>query len=191
MRRSAGLLKALAAPGLLLLFCALILSGCAGASASGDDATGSQPNVAEDPRRMVAISDVVHVSGNVSGDTIEIDEPIDGHDVVRLIGADAPEVSPQTLREQPYGRQAAEFTASRLDVGTEVALEFDDEKTDQEGRLLAYVWLLDDGTLFNELLLREGYARVADSSPNVKYEDRLLEAQREAREASKGLWAIP
>ena len=45
--------------------------------------------------------------------------------------------------------------------------------------------------MFNETLLREGYAQVATFPPNVKYVDRFLEAQREAREAGKGLWGLP
>jgi micrococcal nuclease len=140
---------------------------------------------------MVAVSDVVYVDRVVDGDTIVIDEPVDGIDVVRFIGVDAPETSHPAYGEQPHGRQAEEFTASRLNVGTEVALEFDVEKTDQYGRLLAYVWLLDDGILFNELLLREGHAQVATFPPNVKYRDRFLKAQREARETNRGLWELP
>jgi micrococcal nuclease len=176
---------------LVTLVSALALAGCDGASASGGEAARSDPNRTKEQGRTVAISDVVHVSRVLSMDTIEIDEPVDGLDVVRLIGVDASESSSTDYDTYPYGLQAREFTASRLGVGTEVALEFDVEKTDRSGRLLAYVWLLDDGVLFNELLLREGYAQVATSSPNVKYEDRLLAAQREAREAEKGLWTLP
>ncbi len=44
--------------------------------------------------------------------------------------------------------------------------------------------------MFNETLLEEGYAQVATFPPNVKYEDRFLEAQREARGANRGLWGL-
>ena len=44
--------------------------------------------------------------------------------------------------------------------------------------------------MFNETLVREGYAQVATFPPNVKYVDRYLEAQREARAASRGLWGL-
>ena len=47
---------------------------------------------------------------------------------------------------------------------------------------------LPNGQIFNETLLEEGYAQVATFPPNVKYVDRFLEAQREAREANRGLW---
>src|SRR5215218_10464425 len=49
---------------------------------------------------------------------------------------------------------------------------------------------LPDGRMFNETLLEEGYAQVATFPPNVKYQERYLEAQREAREANRGLWGL-
>ena len=64
------------------------------------------------------------------------------------------------------------------------------ERTDRYGRLLAYVWL-PEGSMFNEVLLKEGYAQVATFPPNVKYVERFEEAQREAREAGRGLWGLP
>jgi hypothetical protein len=47
-----------------------------------------------------------------------------------------------------------------------VALEFDVEKVDQYGRLLAYLWL-PDHSMFNEALVDEGLAQVATFPPNV------------------------
>jgi len=67
-----------------------------------------------------------------------------------------------------------------------MALEFDVERIDPYGRLLACVWL-PDGTMFNEVLVREGYAQVATFPPNVKYTDRFLAAQRQARVEGVGL----
>jgi Staphylococcal nuclease homologue len=62
------------------------------------------------------------------------------------------------------------------------------KKTDRYGRLLAYV--CKDEAMFNETLLEEGYAQVATPPPNVKYVDRFLAAQEEARNAGKGLWVL-
>jgi hypothetical protein len=42
--------------------------------------------------------------------------------------------------------------------------------------------------MVNEVLVREGYAQVASYPPDVKYLDRFLKAQREAREEGRGLW---
>jgi hypothetical protein len=89
---------------------------------------------------------------------------------------------------QPYGTEASAFAKRELD-GEEVGLELDVQKIDPYGRLLAYVYL-PDGRMFNEILLEEGYAQVATFLPNVKYKDRFLQVQREAREANRGLWGL-
>jgi micrococcal nuclease len=127
---------------------------------------------------------VVTVSRVVDGDTIEMAPAVDGLTDVRLIGVDTPETSHPTYGEQPYGQEAKDFTTARLE-GERVALEFDVEKIDPYGRLLAYVWL-SDGSMFNEVLVRRGYAQVDTFPPNVRYVARFREAQREAREAGKG-----
>ncbi len=119
---------------------------------------------------------------------------------VRLIGVDTPESSEnqKAVRDAQrsgrdvreivrMGKKSAEFTKSLLPKGSTVYLEFDVQKTDKYGRLLAYVWL-SDGRMLNELLVREGYAQVYTIPPNVKYQERFLEAQRKAREEGKGLW---
>jgi micrococcal nuclease len=131
---------------------------------------------------------VVTVSRVVDGDTVEVSPAVDGLTEVRLIGVDTPETSHPTYEEQPYGQQAKEFTTSRLE-GERVALELDVEKVDPYGRFLAYVWL-PNHSMFNDVLLKEGYAQMATFPPNVKYVERFQEAQREAREANRGLWGL-
>jgi hypothetical protein len=80
------------------------------------------------------------------------------------------------------------LTVSRLQ-GERVALEFDVERVDPYGRLLAYLWVA-ESRMFNEVLLKDGYAQVATFPPNVKYVERFQGAQREAREADRGLWGL-
>jgi micrococcal nuclease len=121
----------------------------------------------------------------VDGDTVEISPSVEGLSTVRLIGVDTPETHGAT---QPYGPEASAFAEQELN-GEEVSLELDVQKIDPYGRLLAYVYL-PDGQMFNETLLEEGYAQVATFPPNVKYVDRFLEAQREAREENRGLWGL-
>jgi hypothetical protein len=43
--------------------------------------------------------------------------------------------------------------------------------------------------MVNERLVRMGYAQVSTLPPNVKYVQRFQQAQREAREAGRGLWS--
>ena len=122
---------------------------------------------------------VVTVSRVVDGNTVEITPAVDGLTEVHLIEGDTPETSHPTYGEQPYGQRAKELTVSRLN-GERVALEFDVERVDPYGRLLAYVWL-PDHSMFNEVLLKEGYAQMATFPPNVKYVERFQEVQREER----------
>ncbi|WP_243113859.1 thermonuclease family protein [Desulfofundulus salinus] len=97
---------------------------------------------------------------------------------------------------EPYGKEAAAYTKSRLD-GRKVWLEKDVTERDKYGRLLVYVWLSppkDDGEavvrtkMFNAELLLQGCAQVMTVPPNVKYADLFAKLQQEAREAEKGLW---
>jgi len=112
----------------------------------------------------------------VDGDTVEL---TDGRRV-RYIGLNTPEVG------QPYADEATTFNET-LVAGQAVWLETDVQEIDQYGRLLAYVWL--DDTLVNLTLLREGYANVYTLPPNLRYEAAFAQAEREAREAGRGLWA--
>ena len=112
----------------------------------------------------------------VDGDTIEL---ADGRRV-RYIGVNTPETG------QPYAAEAKAFNES-LVAGQEVWLETDVQETDQYGRLLAYVWA---GDVFVNLeLVRQGYANAYTLPPNVHYADGFVQAEQEAREAERGLWA--
>jgi micrococcal nuclease len=120
----------------------------------------------------------------VDGDTLEV--MYRGSSVtVRLIGIDTPETVHPTEPVECFGKAASNFATKNL-AGERVRLEFDVERTDRYGRTLAYVWL--GPRLFNEVLVRRGFATVSTYPPNVKYVDRFREAQRDARSEETGLW---
>lgn len=142
-----------------------------------------------------AKDEYILVSRVVDGDTLKL---ADG-ERVRLIGVDTPEVhysnkllkdarkSRKDIKEiQAMGKKASDFTKS-LCSGKKVRLEFDVQKRDRYGRLLAYVYL-EDGTFVNARIVEEGYGQVMTIPPNMKYADRFLELQRKARDRGKGLW---
>ena|SRR5215208_3161847 len=152
---------------------------------------GSGPTLTEQQSTAsIAIGQANHdatvkVTRVVDGDTMDISPSVEGRSTVRLIGMDTPEVHFGT---QPYGPEASTFAKRQLE-GEEVSLELDVKKIDPYGRLLAYVYL-PNGQIFNEVLVEERYAQVATFPPNVKYQERFLKAQREAREANRGLWGL-
>jgi len=85
---------------------------------------------------------------------------------------------------QPYGPEASALTKDRL-TGQQVLLETDLQERDQYGRLLAYVYL-SNGTMFNAVLVDEGYAQVATFPPNVRYVNVFTTLQANARAAGRG-----
>jgi len=124
------------------------------------------------------------VTSVVDGDTIKT--RFQGRIItVRLIGVDTPETVHPSEPVECFGPAASKFTTRAL-VGESVRLEFDVERRDQFGRTLAYVWLAE--RLFNERLVRDGFANVSTFPPNVKYVDRFRAAQRDARSHDRGLW---
>ena len=125
----------------------------------------------------------------VDGDTVRIDPAIDRADEVRLIGVDTPETGDVNVGDQPYGQRASRFTRSVLE-GKKVGLEFDVERKDQHGRLLAYVYPMGDG-MFNEVLLRKGYAQVDAVQPNDEHQGKFAWEQEKAKEGDLGIWGLP
>jgi micrococcal nuclease len=122
----------------------------------------------------------------VDGDTIEVD--IDGsiHEV-RYIGIDTPETVHPTQPVECFGKEASDKN-TELVGGETVKLEKDVSETDRYGRLLRYVWV---GDIFaNDYLVRQGYAYASTYPPDVKYADQFAQAQTEAEENNRGLWAI-
>lgn len=116
------------------------------------------------------------------GDTIVLS---DGRHV-RYIGINAPEIAHDNHKAEAYGCAAKKYNQS-LVLSKKVRLEFDKEKHDRYGRLLAYIFL-SDGTFINKRMIEKGYAYVLHLSPNVKYDGVLLKTQRDAMSAKMGMW---
>jgi micrococcal nuclease len=120
-------------------------------------------------------------------ETFRVREVVDGDTIVladdtkvRYIGLNTPE------RDRPFYEEATEANR-KLVEDQEVRLEFDTVQIDRYGRTLAYVF--EGETFVNLELLRRGYANAFTVPPNVKYEEVFREAEQEAREAGRGLWA--
>jgi len=123
----------------------------------------------------------------VDGDTIELSN----RETVRYIGIDTPEIREKKNSEwiynpRPYAEEARAFN-QKLVEGKPVRLEFDVQKMDKYKRLLAYVYI--GGKMVNVEMVREGLAMIYTYPPNVKYSQKFLDAQKEARDNKKGLWA--
>ena len=116
------------------------------------------------------------------GDTVQL---TDGRRV-RYIGVNAPEINHERNTAEPFGFEARARNIELLG-SRRIRLEFDIERFDDYGRTLAYVFL-PDGSMVNEKLLQSGLAYCLYWMPNVKYEARLLQAQRQAMQNRCGMW---
>lgn len=127
------------------------------------------------------------------GDTIKVA----GVGKVRLLGIDTPEREASDKDRffvklggngNKLRRIAGEALRFNIDTvkGKEVRLEFDREKRDTYGRLLAYV-TLPDGRLLNRLMLEKGFAIVFRRYHFLRKEE-FLAAEEQARQGKVGIW---
>jgi endonuclease YncB( thermonuclease family) len=106
---------------------------------------------------------------------------------VRYLGIDAPEIDYEGTKSE-FMAIASRVYNLHLVNKNGVRLEFDQEKRDHHGRLLAYVFL-ESGDMVNALLLRGGFAHFMVKRPNLKYFSLLRNNQRIAMEKKLGIWS--
>lgn len=131
----------------------------------------------------------------VDGDTLEIEGRIEAEGaeptkLIRLIGADSPELVGEDGNPQPYAEESANFTAGALD-GEEVWLVAGQKSLDEYGRQLAYVWTSEGGAsqpeLFNLALVEAGLAEVMTIAPDDRYSACFEAALARAEEDGVGI----
>lgn len=127
------------------------------------------------------------VTAVYDGDTLRVRLAGQKDERVRLIGVDSPELDDAREQVRLMAFLAKRFAFSKLYQAT-VELLPGPEKRDSYGRLLAYVRTA-DGEIFNEALVREGYAFAYLKFPfDEAWKKRLKDAEVSARRSGKGLW---
>ncbi len=106
---------------------------------------------------------------------------------VRYLGIDAPEIGHKGETNEFMALASKAFNVS-LVAEKSVKLEFDQEKRDDYGRLLAYVYL-GNGDMVNALMVKQGLAWVMARRPNLKHFSFLLNAQQSAMDEGLGIWS--
>ena len=139
----------------------------------------------------------VKVTRHIDGDTVVVTFADGREEKLRLIGVNTPETLHPNKEVESYGKEASEYTKSKL-LNTTVYLEKDISETDVYGRLLRYVWLykpikIDElsikNNMFNAILILDGYGQVSTYPPDVKYIDFFNDFQTQAINLNKGLWS--
>jgi micrococcal nuclease len=90
---------------------------------------------------------------------------------------------------QCYGKEAS-ARAEALLAGRDVWNQYDTSQNhrDRYGRDLVYVWL-DEHTMFNEVMVREGFAHEYTYDRAYLYQAQFRTAQGQAKTAELGFWS--
>ena len=146
------------------------LTACTGSPSSGTTSSDYTPGT------------VVRV---IDGDTLVIN--FEGADqTVRLLNVDTPETKHPDKPVECLGIEATERLEALTPPGTEVALDFDVERTDRYDRVLAAVFI-ENLTLVNAEIARVGLGVPILIEPNRKYYDAVRAAYNEATAQGVGL----
>lgn len=124
----------------------------------------------------------------IDGDTVDV-QVGGSKERVRLIGVDTPETKNPNSPVECYGPEATANAEGLLPVGTNIRLERDTVARDDYGRLLSYLYRLDDGLFINYEILRKGFAQPLTIEPNSTHANTFGEAARLAESDNLGLWA--
>ena len=121
----------------------------------------------------------------IDGDTVKIDYNGKATNV-RLIGVDTPETVHPNKPVEAYGKESSNFTKNLLQ-GESVYLRYGTERTDNFGRLLAYLYRAPDGLFVNLEIVRQGYGHAHTQFP-FKHIELFRYYGNRARTAGKGLY---
>jgi len=106
----------------------------------------------------------------------------------RFLAIDTPESVHPTIGEEPYGKEASEYTCNALTNANQIMLEFDpnSDELDKYDRYL--VWVYVDNKLLQKELVNNGLAKVAYLYNDYLYTSELEQAQATAQTNQIGIW---
>ena len=124
-----------------------------------------------------AYADYIH-----DGDTVWLDDGAK----VRIIGLNAPELAREDQPGEPFAERARD-ALRRLLTG-KVGVEYDEERKDRYGRVLAHVY---SESLVNVAarIIEDGLAYAVTFPPNLKHRRCYRKAEQAARAAGAGIWS--
>lgn len=145
----------------------------------------------------------------VDGDTLVVLDNQKQEKKVRLIGVNTPETVDPRRPVECFGKEASNFTKELVPKSSKQArLEFDDtqQKYDKYGRLLAYVYLVQNTEnaevnnenknvkevsreiFLNQELIKQGYAYEYTYKLPYKFQSEFKKLEQEAKQEGRGLW---
>ena len=179
---------------LLLVATALLGAGCSAQQVDEDfkakkDELVSKffSNQSEEIQKNVLVP--VQLSKHVDGDTSKF--LLDNQEITaRYLLIDTPETVKPNTPIQPFGSEASNRTKELLENASVIEIMFDNgNEKDTYDRFLVYVFV--DGELIQDILVREGLARVAYvHEPSTTYLQQLEQSQAHAKQQKIGIWSI-
>lgn len=124
----------------------------------------------------------------VDGDTAKFG--LNGENItVRFLGIDTPETVHPTKGEEPFGKEASDFSQENLQNAQKIELEYDKnaDKTDKYERHLAWIWV--DDVLLQAELVKNGLAKTYMLQDNYKYAGLLQENEEMAKGQKIKIWS--
>lgn len=125
----------------------------------------------------------------VDGDTIKV--ILDNKKTtVRFLAIDTPETVHPTKGEQPFGKEASNYTCNKVKNAKKLEIEYDEgsAKTDKYNRALGWVFI--DDTLLQKDLVSLGYAKVAYLYGDYRYTEDLKKEESIAKSKKLGVWSL-
>ena len=106
----------------------------------------------------------------------------------RFLAIDTPETVHPNKKEEPFGKDASNYTCDKLTNANKIVLEYDSnsDKTDKYDRHL--VWVFYDDNFLQEELISLGYAKVAYLYGDYQYTQDLQNVEVVAKSDKKGIW---
>ena len=126
------------------------------------------------------VADVVKV---LDGNSFKINTG----ETVKIIGVDTPEL---VKKGKPvfFSKESFDFAKDKLS-GKKVYLVKDKLDKDNSGRLLRYVYYVENGMLFNLDVVKLGYGRTSYSS-NTRFKSLFQSAESGAKKDKLGMWKL-
>ncbi len=128
----------------------------------------------------------VALSKCVDGDTAKfiLNEEII---TVRFLAIDTPESVDKDKEVEPYSLEASDYTCNKLTNATKIEILYDDNANkDKYSRTLAWVFI--DNELLNDLIIKNGYGKVAYLYGDYLYTDTLKSSEKLAQKEKLGIW---
>ena len=121
----------------------------------------------------------------VDGDTAYFNN---GDEIIktRFLAINTPE---STTKKEAYGKEASNYTCTRLKEAKKIVLEYDDnsDKLDKYNRHL--VWVFVDNSLLQEELVSNGLAEIKYLYGDYKYTNKLKVKEENAKKQKLNIWS--